>query len=76
MGFGSGKAVVMGRKLDLLLIVAGTLKSCKVGSGMESICISKREVKLEYHVENGQELGGELGDYNDGAFSTMCLIRG
>ena len=54
----------MGRSLDFLLIVTGVLKRVKLGRGMRSIYILKREVKSGCHVEHVLEPGGELGDNN------------
>lgn len=45
-----------GKILDCLLMIAGLLNSFKLGRGMRSTCIFKKELKSEYHVENGLEL--------------------
>lgn len=41
----------MGGILDFLLIVGGSLKSVKLGSGMRPICILKGGVESECHGE-------------------------
>ena len=64
----------MGEGLDFLPIVAGSLKGVKLGKEMRPICILKREVKSECHMENMLEPGGDLGDNSISPLVTMYFI--
>lgn len=75
LGFRSGMCLFAGRSSDFLLIKAGRLNGFKLVSGMRPICILKREFRSEYHVENGLELGGELGDYGIGSLTTLYFVQ-
>lgn len=75
LGFRSGICLFAVRSLDFLLIIAGRLNGFKLVSGMRPICILKREFRSEYHAENELELGGELGDYSIGSFTTICFAQ-
>lgn len=73
--FRSCKVFDAGKVSEFSPIAAGSLKDLKLGSGTRSICILKRKVKSECHVEKGLELAGELGDYSIGPFATRCFTQ-
>ena len=75
-GAGTARCVVMGRSLDFLPVAAGSAMGFTLDSSMRPICILKRQVKSESHMENGLELGDEVGRLHQWPIATTCFTQG